>query len=134
MYSLCLRRVTDLLPQTSDLLLYFLFFLKLLRRSTGDPLASLADSWLSSLSCFGETYACALDILKAFERVSHKFLLSKLPSFGFYPSFCTFTSSFLSGRSISAVEDGDYSKLKPINSSVLQGSVLFPTIFMLFIN
>ncbi len=64
----------------------------------------------------------------------HKSLLSKLPSFGFYPSLCSFISSFLSGRSISAVVDGHCSSPKPIKSGVPQGSVLSPTVFLLFIN
>ncbi len=85
-------------------------------------------------SCFGETFAAALDILKASDRVWHKSSLSKLPSYGFYPSHCTFVSSFLSGRSISAVVDGYCSKPKSIISGVPQGSVLSPTLFLLFIN
>ncbi len=70
-------------------------------RSTGDLLAFLTDSWSSSHSRFGETFAVALDISKPFDRVWHKALLSKLPSYGFYPALCSFLSSFLSGRSIS---------------------------------
>ena len=38
-------------------------------RSTGDLLAFLTESWSSSLSDFGETFAVALDISKAFDRV-----------------------------------------------------------------
>ncbi len=103
-------------------------------RSTGDLLAFLTNSWSSSLSCFGETFAVSLDISRAFDRVWHKSLLFKLPSYGFYPSVCTFISSFLSGRSISAVVDIYCSKPKSINSGVNQESVLSPTLFLLFIN
>ncbi len=75
----------------------------------------------STFSRFGETFAVTLDISKAFDRVWHKSLLSKLPSYGFYPSLCTFVSSFPSGRSISVVVDGYCSKPKSINSGVPQG-------------
>ncbi len=75
-----------------------------------------------------------LDISKAFDRVWHKSLLSKLLSFGFYPSLCSFISSFLSGHSFSTVIDSHYSSPKPISSGVPQGSVLSPTLFLLFIS
>ncbi len=102
-------------------------------RSTGDLLSLLTASCSSSLSRFGETLSVTLDISKAFDRVWHKSLLSKLPSFGFYPSLCSFFSSFLSDRSISAVVDDHCSSPKPINSGVPQVSVLSPTLFLLFI-
>ncbi len=103
-------------------------------RSTGDLLAFLTDSWSSSLSRFGETFAVASDISKTFDRVWHKALLSKLLSYGFYLSLCSFTFSLFSDRSISAVVDGQCSSPKPINSGVPQGSILSPTLFLLLIS
>ncbi len=93
-------------------------------RSFGDLLAFLSDLWSSSLSSFGETFAVTLNMSKALDGAWHKSLLCKLPSYGFYPSLCTFMSSFISGRSIFAVVDGQSSTTKPINSGVPQGSVL----------
>ena len=71
-----------------------------------------------------------LDISKAFDRFWHKALIYKLPSFGFYPSLCSFISNFFSDRSIGAVVDGHCSFLKLINSDVPQGSIThsFPII------
>ena len=74
-----------------------------------------------------------VDTSKALDRVWHKSLISKLPSNRFYPSLCTFISSFLSDRSITAIVDSHCSSPKAINSSVPQGSVLSPTLFLLFI-
>ena len=102
--------------------------------STSDPLPFLTDSWSCSFGGFGETFAIALDISKAFDKVWHKALIYKLPSFSLYPSLCFFISNFLSDCSIAAVVDGHCSSSKPINSGVPQGSVLSLNIFLLFIN
>ena len=80
---------------------------------------------------FGETSAVALDLSKTFDRVWHKALIFKLPSYGFYPSLCNFISSFLSDRSIAAVVDGHYSSPKFINSGVPKDFVLSPKLLAL---
>ena len=95
-------------------------------RSTGDLLSYLRN--------FGKSFVVALDISKAFDIVWHKALLAKLPVYGFTPSFCKLISSFLSNLSISVVVDGITSASFPFSSGVPQGSVLSPTLFLLFIN
>ncbi|KAL7630285.1 UNVERIFIED_CONTAM: hypothetical protein RMT77_019571 [Armadillidium vulgare] len=57
-----------------------------IERSADDPHSLLSDSWFSALRHFGESFAVALDISKAFDRVWHKDLVSKLPSFKIFPS------------------------------------------------
>ena len=89
-------------------------------RSTGDLLSYLTHVWSSSLRNFGESFVVAL--------------LAKLPAYGFTPSFCKLISSFLSNRFISVVVDGGTSASFPVSSGVPQGSVLSPTLFLLFIN
>ena len=97
-------------------------------RFTGDHLPFLSESWSSSFRDFGETFAVA------FDRIWHKALISKLPSYSFYPSLCNFISSFLSDHSIASVVDRHCSSPTFINSGVPRGSVLSPTLFLLFIN
>ena len=51
-------------------------------RSTGDLMAYLTEKWNQSLHHFGETKIVALDISKAFDRVWHQALLSKMRAYG----------------------------------------------------
>ena len=76
----------------------------------------------------------SIDISKAFDRVWHKGLLTKLPIFGLHRTLITWISSFLSDRSIAIRIDGYLSKPHSINSGVLQGSGISPVLFILFIN
>ena len=92
------------------------------------------DSWSAALRHFGESFAVALDLTKAFSKVWHKALISKILSLGIYPPHCGLLSDFLSGRSIATVVDCHRSSFKYINNCVPQGSVLSLTLFPLFIN
>ena len=76
----------------------------------------------------------ALDISKAFDRVWHAGLLHKLKSYGISGQIFDLISSFLSNRQLRVVLDGKSSQEYPVNAGVPLGSILGPTLFLLYIN
>lgn len=102
-------------------------------RSTVDILTLLTHNFFQSTDLHGEVHTIALDISKAFDRVWHRSLLSKLPHYGL-ASFVPLISSYLKNRKIRVMVDGLYSDFHPINAGVPQGAVLAPTLFLIHIN
>lgn len=76
----------------------------------------------------------ALDISKAFDRVWHDRLCCKLNSYGIGQDLVLLIRSFLTDRSIQVVLDGVSSTKHSLNAGVPQGSVLSPTLFLIFID
>ena len=75
-----------------------------------------------------------LDFSKAFDKVNHLKLLYKLSCFGVKGNTLNWILSFLIGRTQTVVLDGESSNEVPVTSEVLQGSVLGPLLFLLYIN
>ena len=75
-----------------------------------------------------------LDFAKAFDKVPHSRLLYKLEYYGVTGNLLKWLTSFLSDRSQQVALNGVLSSRCNVTSGVRQGSVLGPTLFLVYIN
>ena len=75
-----------------------------------------------------------LDLSKAFDTIDHDTMLNKLQDLGFSGSAVVWFRSYLTDRSQSVCTDGVVSDPQSIAFGVLQGSLLGPLLFIIYIN
>ena len=94
----------------------------------------MSDRIARALNRSGATRAVTLDISKAFKKVWHAGFLDKLKSYRISGQILGLISSFLSNKQLRVVLDGKSSEEYPVNAGVPKGSILGPTLFLLYIN
>ena len=75
-----------------------------------------------------------MDISKAFDKIWHEALLNKLESLGISGNLLNLFCSFLNDRQQRVVLNGQLSNWTPILAVVLQGSILGPLLFLIYVN
>ena len=81
------------------------------------------------------THALILDFKKAFDKVPHRLLMKKLRMIdGIDPQIVNWIQDFLTNRTQQVIIQGKHSTKRHVTSGVPQGSVLGPTLFLIYIN
>ena len=96
------------------------------RRSCETQLLLTIQDLASTIDVMGQTDVILLDFSKAFDKVPHLRLLSKIRYYGIQNNLNWWISSFLEGRNQQVLLDGSSFTSSPVESGVPQGSVLGP--------
>ena len=79
-------------------------------------------------------HVCFIDLQKAFDTLDHQILIQKLEKYGYRGPILEIMKSYLSDRRQYVITKSTSSNKKLIKTGVLQGSVLGPFLFLIYIN
>jgi hypothetical protein len=94
-------------------------------RSTTLQLLKVLDHWTTILDNGGTIDIIYTDFMKAFDKVPHIRLITKLRSYGISNQTCVWVKNFLSNRKQRVQQHGSVSKWHNVTNGIPQGSVTF---------
>ena len=102
--------------------------------STEHAIVQLVDQIRNSFENKQYTLGVFVDLSKAFDTVNHKILISKLENYGIRGKNLLWFISYLTNRTQFIKYNNLNTSFQKIVCGVLQGSVLGPLLFLLYIN
>ena len=97
-------------------------------------LDKMSNQWLMNMDNGNLSAVVFLDIRNAFDTVDHTILLQKLNSYGIQEDSVKLLESYFSDRMQCCSVNGQISPLEIIKCGVLQGSILGPLLFIVYMN
>ena len=104
-------------------------------KSCNTNLATYADFISKCFDAKSQTHSIYTDFQRAFDVVPHKLLLLKMKSqFGIDANMLSWFQSYLNNRFQRVIINGIQSEWYSVSSGVPQGSIIGPTLFLMYIN